>query len=108
MRARLQTLTLTLTLALTPTLTLTLALTLALALALALALTLTCAGGRAQAVPSAGYPPMLPGYHPFQVAAHRRAQQLASQLQQSFKNAPVIPLEWRPAHIEANPNPTLP
>ena len=38
---------------------------------------------------------------PFQLAAHRRSQQLASQLQQSFKNAPVIPLEWRPADMEA-------
>ena len=36
-----------------------------------------------------------------QVAAHRRAQQLATQLQQSFKNAPVIPLDWRPADMEA-------
>merc|ERR1740130_1029067 len=38
---------------------------------------------------------------PFQVAAHRRAQQLATQLQQSFKNAPVIPLDWRPADMDA-------
>ena len=36
-----------------------------------------------------------------QVAAHRRAQQLATQLQQSFKNAPVIPLDWRPADMES-------
>ena len=34
-------------------------------------------------------------------AAHRRAQQLATQLQQSFKNAPVIPLTWRPADMDA-------
>ena len=56
---------------------------------------------------------MLPDYPPFQVAAHRRSQQLASQLQQSFKNAPVIPLEWRPADMEAEvpvfvPNPAPP
>ena len=38
---------------------------------------------------------------PFQLAAHRRLQQLASQLQQSFKNAPVIPLTWRPADMDA-------
>ena len=39
---------------------------------------------------------------PFQTAAHRRAQQLATQLQQSFRNAPVIPLGWRPADMDAD------
>ena len=31
----------------------------------------------------------------------RSSSELATQLQQSFKNAPVIPLTWRPADMDA-------
>ena len=46
--------------------------------------------------------PLTTHYLRWQVAAHRRSQQLATQLQQSFKTVtPVIPLSWRPADMDA-------
>ena len=48
---------------------------------------------------------------PFQLAAHRRAKQLANQLVQAMKTPAVIPLTWEPADMAAAvpvPQPAVP